>query len=451
MRKRILFTLVAPALALLLTLFVAAPAWAVTVSVRAQGLNGEVCAPVQVDVPEDLVVTDSDGTVVNCGPANPLGALFLAAHAKDFTFVTAGGGAFLNSIAGAGGPPDWASWWLYSVNGCIPMVGLLDWQLQAGDEILFFEAGGDPMAPWVDKELIVVGPEAAAAGQPVTLMVVGDDLGKANSAADAPRFGLDAATGVELPEAFAPVAGATVHVGDATYVTDAQGRVTIPSLPTGTHAVWAEKAFDEAWQYIAGPGGLTLTGQFADVPASHLNYDAIHSIAGAGIVAGYPGGSAPEFKPDQSLARAQFAKMISLALALEVVPGAVTPFVDLGERQAGNPYPHDYVAAAFARGIINGLTADTFGTYEQVTRAQVVTMVVRAAQMMAPSSLAQTPGAFVATWGDFSPVHQENARIAEFNGLLAGLALGGAAADPWAPMTRAETAQVIANLVALIK
>ncbi len=162
-----LLAVVVPALALLLTVLMAAPAWAVTVNVRVQGLNGEVCAPIQVNVPENLTVTDSHGAVINCGPANPLGALYMAAQAESFPFVTEGGGAFLNSIAGVGGPPDWSSWWLYAVNGCIPMVGVLDWELREGDRILFFEAGGDPMAPWVDKELVVVGPKTARyAGHP---------------------------------------------------------------------------------------------------------------------------------------------------------------------------------------------------------------------------------------------------------------------------------------------
>lgn len=449
-----LLAVVVPALALLLTVLMAAPAWAVTVNVRVQGLNGEVCAPIQVNVPENLTVTDSHGAVINCGPANPLGALYMAAQAEGFPFVTEGGGAFLNSIAGVGGPPDWSSWWLYAVNGCIPMVGMLDWELREGDRILFFEAGGDPMAPWVDKELVVVGPKTAPAGTPVTLTVVGDDLGKANSPADALRFDLDPATDVELPAAFAPVSGATVHVGAVTYVSDAQGRVTIPSLPVGTQAVWAEKTYDEDWQYITGPGGLTITGEFADVTSAHPNYDAIHAIAGAGIVEGYknsPGDLTPNFGPSDNLFRAQFAKMLSLALSLEIVSGAATPFTDLGDRTTGNPYPHDYVAAAFSKGIIRGLTASTFGTYEQVTRAQVVTMVVRAAEMIAPSALTQAPASFTATWGAFSPDHQDNARIAEFNGLLNGLPLDGAAADPWAPMTRAETAQIIANLATLIK
>ena len=78
-------------------------------------------------------------------------------------------------------------------------------------------------------------------------------------------------------------------------------------------------------------------------------------------------------------------------------------------------------------------------------------MVVRAMQRLHPGAL-ETPGTgYVNTWGtSFSATHGENARIAEFNGLLAGLPLSGAAADPWAPMPRGEGAQVLWNLKGLL-
>jgi len=43
-----------------------------------------------------------------------------------------------------------------------------------------------------------------------------------------------------------------------------------------------------------------------------------------------------------------------------------------------------------------------------------------------------------------------NARIAEANGLLAGLPLTGAANDSWAPMPRGEVAQVLWNVIQML-
>ncbi len=235
-----------------------------------------------------------------------------------------------------------------------------------------------------------------------------------------------------------------MHVGGPTHVSDAQGRVIIPACRPAP-APWAEKTCDEDWQYITGPGGLTIIRKRAEASSAHPTTPS-DAIAGAGIVEGYknsPGDLTPNFGPSDNLFRAQFAKMSS-RLSLEIVSGAATPFTDLGDRTTGNPYPHHHVAAAFSKGIIRGLTASTFGTYEQVTRAQVVTMVVRAAEMIAPS--ARQAQFFDSCSGSLLPRSSRQRPHRRTNGLLNGLPLDGAVADPWAPMTRAETAQIIANL-----
>ena len=77
------------------------------------------------------------------------------------------------------------------------------------------------------------------------ITLVGDDLAKANSAADAKRFG---ATKIETPAQFKAVAGATLHVGNRVYTLTGSS-VTIKDLPIGTFAVWTEKAMDASWVY----------------------------------------------------------------------------------------------------------------------------------------------------------------------------------------------------------
>ncbi|NLT35439.1 MAG: DUF4430 domain-containing protein [Gaiellales bacterium] len=440
--------LLAAVLALLLLAVTVPPALAVDVTTRIQGLGWELSSPLTLTVPEQLTAVDAEGVVIECTTANPLGALYLTTLHSEDDFATTYGGAFIGSIAGIGGPAaDWASWWLYAVNGCMPAVGMLDWVLDEGETLLYFEAGGDPLAPWTIKELVVEGSSATPAGQAVTFTVRGDDLGKANSPDDAPKFGLDPATQVETASQFAPVVGANLHVGDRTYQTAADGRATITDLPAGAYRVWAEKPFDDQWQYVSSSPSRVLVAEFSDVPTGNPHYQAIHRIAALGIVGGYASATGTEFRPLASLYRAQFAKMISLAVGLDVVPGASSPFWDLGERQAGNPYPHDYVAAAHRAGIVNGTGANSFGPYEDVSRAQVVTMVTRAA--IQQGLTAEPPANFQSAWGNFSEVHAPLAALAQHNGLLEGLDLHGSAADPWAPMPRAEAAQVINNYLDL--
>ena len=133
------------------------------------------------------------------------------------------------------------------------------------------------------------------------------------------------------------------------------------------------------------------------------------------------------------------------ALGLTVTEDMTSPFADLGDDVPDNLYPHEYVAAAYANGITTGITPTTFGPFFDITRAQVVSMVVRAAQTLRPPGFLATPPAdYVSTWGAFSPTHQENAAIAEYNGLLFNLDL--TALGPWGKMTRGEVAQVLTNL-----
>lgn len=440
-------SLLAVVLALLLLAVTVPPALAVDVTTRIQGLGWELSSPLSLAVPDQMTVTDANDVVIECTTANPLGALYLTALHSNNDLATSYGGAFIGSIAGIGGPPDWASWWLYAINGCMPAVGMLDWTLTGGETLLYFEAGGDPLAPWTIKELLVEGPSTITAGGPVTFTVRGDDLGKANSLDDAPKFGLDPATQVETAAQFAPVAGATLNVGDRTYQTAADGTATVPDLPPGAFRVWAEKPFDDQWQYVSSSPSRMLVAEFTDVTAGSPHYQAIHRIAALGIVGGYASATGTEFRPQASLYRAQFAKMISLAVGFDVIPGASSPFLDLGEREPGNPYPHDYVAAAYSAGIVKGTGSNTFGPYEDVSRAQVVTMMTRAAGQRGLT--AQPPAGFTSAWGDFSDVHGPLAALAEYNGLLEGLDLHGSAADPWAPMSRAEAAQVINNYLDL--
>jgi S-layer homology domain len=57
-----------------------------------------------------------------------------------------------------------------------------------------------------------------------------------------------------------------------------------------------------------------------------------------------------------------------------------TAFTDMDPDDPRDLYPHDYIAAATDAGIIQGKTSSTFDPWSGVTRAQVLTMIVRSAQ-----------------------------------------------------------------------
>ena len=104
-------------------------------------------------------------------------------------------------------------------------------------------------------------------------------------------------------------------------------------------------------------------------------------------------------------------------------------------------YPHEHVAVAAEHGITRGITATTFGPYLNLTRAQLVTMVVRSLQKFSPDTLLTPPAGWHGVLPDGDPTHGINIRLAEYNGLLNGIALSGW--DVWQDARRGETAQVL--------
>ncbi len=185
---------------------------------------------------------------------------------------------------------------------------------------------------------------------------------------------------------------------------------------------------------------------FVDVPSGAPYHAAIQGLYEAGIVSGDDGPLGPEFRPNNPVWRQQFAKMICGVLDLTVTEGMTSPFVDLDANDPVSLYPNEYVAAAFANGITTGTTPTTFGPFLDISRAQVVTMGVRALQAFHPTLLTSPSADYTNTWGtSFSATHGPNARIAEANGLLDGLPLTGTAGDPWGVMPRGEVAQFLWN------
>ncbi len=180
---------------------------------------------------------------------------------------------------------------------------------------------------------------------------------------------------------------------------------------------------------------------FPDVDAGHPYRVAIEGMYDRDIISGYESGL---FGPNDSVKRAQFAKMIVGTMDLDVHEGMSSPFTDLGANPSDDLYPHDYIAAAFANGITTGLTASTFGAYVPITRAQVVTMIVRA---VGTSVLSSPPAGFAGSLGDFSETHAPYMRIAEHNGLLDGLQDFGPGWDPWRTASRGECAQILWNVL----
>jgi len=270
-------------------------------------------------------------------------------------------------------------------------------------------------------------------------------------------------------------------VGDASQVTfliDTHGRggTYMLDFATGIAAQADPEALADKGFWQVGSAGDTPTGVlldqvitlhcFTDVTPGTAYYEAIQGMGVAGVIAGkniLPGGYF-EYKPSDAVFRAQYSKMIDGALGLAVAEDMAQPqgtnWSDMGSDILPGPgvfdslYPHEYVWVAFNNNIVLGYEKGPlrwFAPYEAIKRGHVVTMTVRALQNLHPDALDPVPAEFVQTWGNnLMEPHKTNARIAEYNGLLAGLPLTTTAANGTAPMPRGEVAQVLWNMMNLI-
>lgn len=103
------------------------------------------------------------------------------------------------------------------------------------------------------------------------------------------------------------------------------------------------------------------TSRFTDMTGPAAGH--AEALAARGIVSGV---TATTFAPDRLLSREQLATLFAGALQLAPQP---SPFGDVSGTHAGN------VGAIAARGIVRGCGPDRFCPRDQVTRAQVATML----------------------------------------------------------------------------
>jgi photosystem II stability/assembly factor-like uncharacterized protein len=217
---------------------------------------------------------------------------------------------------------------------------------------------------------------------------------------------------------------------------------TLRAVTSAGGSVWA-----------VGDDGAILTGSvpapgtsgtgFSDISSSPYE-TAIESLASAGIISGFSDGT---FRPDGAVLRQQFAKMIVGALGITPGDSTATQFTDLGTPDA-NGYPHKYVQAAFDNGITLGTNAarTLFAPWNPIQRDQVVSMIVRGAKSLLVGVLEGPPVGTPSLFAGVGEPHGENLRIAEYNGLLAGLAGLGPDWGVSALATRGEVAQMLYNL-----
>ena len=204
---------------------------------------------------------------------------------------------------------------------------------------------------------------------------------------------------------------------------------------------------------VAPPSSTTSTTlpaakHFSDIASSPYK-TAIQAMAARGIIAGYGNGT---FGPNNLVMRKHFAKMIVGVMGLPVTEAAWQdarpPFTDCGKDNPTDIYPHDFIAVAKAHGLTLGVTATRFAPDANITRAQVATMVVRAARNSG-ITLQPVDANYAGPFRTYAnATHGANVKLPDHNGLLRGLVTSGTI-SAWmdAKATRGEVAQILYNLM----
>jgi len=180
--------------------------------------------------------------------------------------------------------------------------------------------------------------------------------------------------------------------------------------------------------------------QFADTQ-NHWAKNAISSLVEKGIITGI---NDTEFKPEEKITRAQFARLLITALDIGVNQGAALSFKDV----PGSAWYHDSVVAAVNAGLITGYGDGFFAPDENISREQMAVIISRALQKKSATTVLDGNSEQVINKftdkGDISPWAEQGVNLAVSSGILNGVSENTFV--PKVPASRAEAAVMVLQL-----
>jgi peptide/nickel transport system substrate-binding protein len=138
---------------------------------------------------------------------------------------------------------------------------------------------------------------------------------------------------------------------------------------------------------VCSPVLMSSAAGFKDVAASYWAYDAISALAAKKVIAGYADGT---FKPEASVTREEFAKMIVTAKGLAEVKPATPTFSDVPKTR----WSYGVVEAAAKAGYIKGIGGGKFGPAAAIKRQDLAVLLVRVLGKEAAANAIAVPGTF---------------------------------------------------------
>jgi hypothetical protein len=195
----------------------------------------------------------------------------------------------------------------------------------------------------------------------------------------------------------------------------------------------ASPPFDPAIDRACPPGAVP-GAEFSDI-AGHAHEEAIACTAWHGVFNGFPDMT---FRPNRDVTRQQFAAAVHRLINAS---GTELPQIGDGFPDVPADSIHAEAIAVLAEaGIIEGFTDGTFRPGHTITRAQAVSLLVRAHEFVAGAPLPAGDDAFD---DDTGSVHEDNIDAAAEAGWVVGV--GERRFAPQANIRRGQVATVIAR------
>ncbi len=174
---------------------------------------------------------------------------------------------------------------------------------------------------------------------------------------------------------------------------------------------------------------------FTDLGTVAWAEESILALQQKGIVSGEGDGN---FYPNRPVTREEFLKMLMSAAAIKTTNGGNVAFGDMEQ----DAWYYNYVATAYAKGIVNGVSDTQFGIGQNISRADMAVMLYRTLEDCLSIDIERTKPAFVFSDFDQIPGYaEEGIAILAQAGLMNGA--GENTFMPAASATRAEAAVAI--------
>lgn len=196
-----------------------------------------------------------------------------------------------------------------------------------------------------------------------------------------------------------------------------------------------------AWSVGAAPA--CEEKGFSDVKTDHWAYKEIYGLAGQGVISGYPDAT---FKPDKIVSRAEFAKMMVLALKLPAKKPNSPSFNDITRESWA--YPFAETAKPYLTGYRTA-AGDYFRPESPAVREDMAVALVKALGYEEDAVNGNSPG--FADSESISPNLRKYVAIAVSRGLMHGdRGENGTARSfrPQDPLKRSEAAVLLSKLAA---